>query len=131
MYLALAGFVASLVAHGAGFFGVARPLGLDPWPLHYGVFVVAVPVLLVMWRLRQYFPPEQVGQAAMRGCPPWMKTTLRVLIGYAFLSFAAFLLFESGTRGMAGELRGFSGHWLLAYFSAFAILYSASKAPTP
>jgi hypothetical protein len=32
--LALAGFVVSSVAHFAGYVGIERPFGINPWPLH-------------------------------------------------------------------------------------------------
>lgn len=127
MYLALAGFVASLVAHVAGYMGIERPFGFNPWPLHVGLFIVWGPVVMVAQRLSKEFPQKDMWKATLRGCPPWMSNVLYILFGYAFLSFFVFVLLEPKSGNEASTIRGFSGHWLIFYYAAFAILYSAIK----
>jgi hypothetical protein len=124
MYLALLGFLASLTAHLASHMGIAKPFGLDPMPLHMGIFVVFVPAVLVSRRLAPGHWRTNYWKTALRGCPAWMRTGLYVIFGYAFLNFIAVMLGEK-TVGGATALRGFSGHWMVFYYGAFAIMYSA------
>ena len=125
MYLALVGFIASLGAHLAGYMGIEKPFGFNPWPLHLGIFVVWIPAIFVMQRLSREFPRKDMWKATLRGCPREMRTALYVISGYAFLSFFAFIFLEAGSGEQAKTLRGFSGHWLVFYYAAFAILYSS------
>ena len=127
MYLALAGFFASLIAHLAGYMGIEKPFGFDPWPLHLGIFIVWLPAVLVSQRLSKEFPQKDMWKATLRGCPPWMRKTLYVLFGYAFLSFFAFMALDATSGSKASTVRGFSGHWPIFYYAAYAILYSASQ----
>lgn len=125
MYVALTGFIASLVAHIAGYMGIEKPFGFDPWPLHIGIFVVWLPAVLVAQRLSKDFPQKDMWKATLRGCPSWMRNGLYALFGYAFLSFFLFMALDSTSGNEASTVRGFSGHWLIFYFAAYAILYSA------
>lgn len=125
MYLALVGFVASLIAHLCGYVGIDKPFGISPWPLHVGIFIVWFPAVLVFHNLSKDFPQRDMWKAALRGCPNWMRTLLYVIGGYAFLSFFAFMAIDSFSSSEASTIRGFSGHWLIFYYAAFVILYSA------
>ena len=125
--LALAGFFVSLIAHLAGYAGVERPFGINPWPLHVGIFVVWLPAVLAAMRLSKDVPQKDMWKATLRGCPKWMKHLLYGLFGYAFLSFFVFFVSAGGAESEANTIRGFSGHWLIFYFAAFAILYSYVK----
>lgn len=127
-FLASLGFGASLVTHVAGFLGISRPFGFDPWPLHGGIFVVWFPAVFVAIRLTRDFPQKDYWKAALRGCPQWMRHGLYVVGAYAVISFVVFFATTAQLSGAEEEhqvLRGFSGHWLIFYFAAFAILYSA------
>jgi len=126
--LALVGFMASLIAHLAGYAGIERPFGFDPWPLHAGIFIVWLPTILAAQKLSKGFPQSEMWKASLRGCPNWMRYVLYALFGYAFLSFFAFFLSIGGSiETEAGTIRGFSGHWLIFYFAAFAVLHSYTK----
>jgi rRNA maturation protein Nop10 len=125
--VALIGFIASLIAHLAGYAGIDHPLGLDPWPLHVGIFVVWLPAVLAAQKLSKDFPQKDMWKATLRGCPKWMRYTLFGLFGYAFLSFFAFFLTVGKSHDEANTIRGFSGHWLIFYFAAFAILQSYAR----
>lgn len=122
--LALLGFIASLAAHIAGYAGIERPFGINPWPLHVGIFVVWFPAVLASMKLSKDFPQKDMWKAALRGCPKWMRYALYGLFGYAFLSFFAFFVSAGDGENEASTVRGFSGHWLIFYFAAFAILRS-------
>ena len=125
MYLALVGFFASFAAHIAGFMGIEKPFGFSPWPLHIVIFIVWLPAVLVAQRLSKDFPQKDMWKATLRGCPPWMRKILYILFGYAFLSFFAFIVLDANSGKEASIVRGFSGHWLIFYFAAYAMLYSA------
>ncbi|MFT6634317.1 hypothetical protein [Alcanivorax sp.] len=122
--LALLGFIASLAAHIAGYAGIERPFGINPWPLHVGIFVVWFPAVLASMKLSKGFPQKDMWKAALRGCQKWMRHALYGLFGYAFLSFFAFFVLAGDGENEASTVRGFSGHWLIFYFAAFAILRS-------
>jgi hypothetical protein len=128
--IALAGFIASLLAHIAGYAGIDHPLGFDPWPLHGGIFLVWVPAVLAAQNLSRDFPQKDMWKATLRGCPKWIRYMLFGLFGYAFLSFFAFFISTGNSPSEASTIRGFSGHWLLFYFAAFAILLSYSRVTT-
>lgn len=122
--LALLGFIASLVAHLAGYAGIDRPFGMNPWPLHVGIFIVWFPAVLASMQLSKGFPQKDMWKAALRGCPKWMRYAFYGLFGYAFLSFFALSVSAGNGENEASTVRGFSGHWLIFYFAAFAILRS-------
>lgn len=105
--------------------GIEKPFGFSPWPLHVGIFVVWLPAVLVAQRLSKEFPQKDMWKATLRGCPPWMRKTLYILFVYAFLGFFAFIALDASSGKEASTVRGFSGHWLIFYFAAYAILYSA------
>lgn len=131
--IALFGFIVSLIAHLAGYAGIGHPLGLDPWPLHVGIFIVWLPAVLAAQKLSKDFPKKEQLKAILRGCPKWMRYMLFGLFYYAFLSFFAFFftgisfIFTGNHQSVASTVRGLSGHWLIFYFAAFAILQSYSR----
>jgi len=128
--VALVGFAASLITHLAGYADIERPFGINPWPLHVGLFIVCFPAVLAAQKLSKDFSQSEFWTASLRGCPDWMHYSLLVLFGYAFLSFFVFLISGgSSPDNEASTIRGFSGHWLLFYFGAFAVLHSYSKLP--
>lgn len=126
--LALIGFGASLITHLAGYVGIDRPFGINPWPLHVGVFIVLIPTVIAARHLTKDFLRKDMWKAALRGCPNWMRYLLFAIFGYAILSFFGFIFFsfDSGDNE-ASTIRGFSGHWLIFYFAAYAILHSYSN----
>jgi hypothetical protein len=131
LVMSAVGFVASLVSHVCSLLGVDGPLGDRTMLLHMGIFVVWFPAILAARRVGRDAPQKDQWKAALRGCPEWMRYALYGLFGYTFLNFALFL-FRAHGRGSSGPggsaspsvVRGFSGHWMLFYFAAFAMLYS-------
>lgn len=124
MFLALAGFFASLIAHVCGYMGIDKPFGISPWPLHVGIFVVFFPAVLASQKLSKNYPQNDMWRAALRGCPPWMLQFFYILFGYAILSFIGFAMLNAGNKSESSTIRGFSGHWLIFYYASFAMLYS-------
>lgn len=90
--------------------------------LHVGVFVVFIPAVLLQKRLVISGNRSQIWAELLRGCPGWVKPTLYLLFGYAFLNF--FRDFVNRPQVPSPPLRMFSGHWMLFYFAAFAIIWS-------
>ncbi len=62
-----------------------------------GLFLVWLPTVLLMNRLTREFKQKDLWKAALRGCPPWMRTSLWIVLGTVFfLTFA--LPFLSGSN---------------------------------
>jgi hypothetical protein len=133
MYLAGLGLVLSVIVHVSALLGTPSPLGEIAWGLHIGIFIVWLPAVIVAMSLVKDFKQKDYWKAALRGCPKWMKNLTYFFFGYAILNFALFIILEivsgnskesrSGTP--PNVFRGFSGHWMVFYCAAMAILYSA------
>jgi len=123
-----AGLVLSVISHICALRGVAGPLGDLTWLLHIGIFIVWLPAILAVQRLSGNVPRRDLWQAALRGCPGWMRYGMYGLFGYAMINFLIFAQAagkHQGTGPMPPDVvRGFSGHWMVFYGAAFAILHS-------
>jgi len=126
--IAGAGLVLSLFVHITALAGIESPLGRAAWALHGGIFLVWLPAVLAAQRLTTHANRADMWRMALRGCPPWMKYLTYFFFGYAFLNFAFFVIRGFSRKPTEIEsLRGFSGHWMLFYGAAMAILYSYIK----
>src|SRR5262245_11781137 len=121
------GFALSLLVHLGAWVGVAPPKAA--WGLHIGIFVVWVPTVLVSQQLTRHFTRRELWKAALRGAPAWTAIALKCLMVYAIANFVLFMFQD--TQGQesndALQARGFSGHWLMFYGAAAAVLYSAAQ----
>jgi hypothetical protein len=133
LVLAAVGFVLSVAAHGMALAGVPIPGGKLVWNLHIGIFIVWIPTVLVAYRATRYANRKDFWRVALAGCPPWMRRGFLVLFGYAILNFVLFLASnpprQSTDDAPLTVIRGFSGHWMIFYGAAFAVLYSRIHAP--
>ena len=134
MFLAGAGFVASVVAHVASIAGIELPGGRNWFVLHAGIFAVWIPAILVMNRFRGRVSKKDIWKTAFAGSPVWMLTALKVIFGYSFVSFFLFVVnapshSKQSPVSLPAEIRAFSGHWMIFYSVAFATLYSARERP--
>ena len=139
--LSALGLALSLIVHLAAIAGIDLKLGNSIFALHIGIFVVWLPAVLLTIRMRRGNRNSAWGFGTMSwkqvlsGCPSWMTYLLYGLFVYVFLNFFLFMGHaESGASPdespSSPEIaRGFSGHWLLFYYAAFAIAYSAFKRP--
>jgi hypothetical protein len=133
MALAALGFAISLGVHLLALSGRLPPGGKAVYAMHFGLFVVWIPAVLVAMRLSQGQRSRLSWDQILDGCPAWMRYAAMGLFGYAFLNF--FLAFGiPAQNNFGGELtpevlRGFSGHWMLFYGLAFATLLSAYRKP--
>lgn len=135
LVLAACGLALSVGAHLTGLVGATTPGGKLVWGLHLGIFVVWIPAVIVSLRTTRYAVQKDFWRVALAGCPVWMRRALNVLIGYAVLNFAVFIVTSVGESAQpVGDappsvIRGFSGHWMVFYGTAFAVLYSRIHAP--
>jgi hypothetical protein len=125
MWIAAAGLVASVIVHVSSLFGLPQPFGAAAWGLHVGIFIVWVPAVLVAQKLSRGARQADFWRAVLRGCPSWMRRVLYVLFAYTFINFFAGIAL--GPESEADNFRIFSGHWMLFYFAAMAMLYSADR----
>jgi hypothetical protein len=134
MWLAACGLGLSVAANVMALTGMTIPLGKYVWGLHIGIFIVWLPTVLVAQRITRNSNRKDFWKIALSGCPVWMRRALYVLMGYAILNFVLFMITSAGQPKPTGEapasvIRGFSGHWMIFYGVAFAVLYSATRAP--
>lgn len=122
--LAALGLLASLTVHVSSLAGLTNPLGSAAWVLHGGVFVVWLPTVMVAQRVMKHATQANFWKVILRGCPPWMRLGAYILFPYAMINFfVSVALIESG--GEVNDLRLFSGHWMVFYYIAGAMLWSA------
>jgi hypothetical protein len=87
MVLSAVGIVLCLSFYLLGVTGIC-PVPLRNTPvLFVGVFVVWLPTVILVNRLTRDFKQKDLWKAALRGCPPWMRIALWVVVGCAFVSF--------------------------------------------
>ena len=135
MCLAAAGFLLSVVAHVLALAGVSMPGGNLVWGLHVGIFIVWIPTVLVSIQITRFSNRKDYWKIVLAGCPGWMRSAVYVLFGYAILNFVFFMgsvgsqSKHLGAAPPAAVVRGFSGHWMVFYAVAFAVLYSRIRAP--
>lgn len=121
MLLAGTGLVLSGLAHIAALFGFELPA--VTMGLHFGVFIVWIPAMLVSHSATNRVARKDYWKAALQGCPTWLKYMVYGFFAYAFINF--FLFFFSSSGSTSGAIRGFSGHWMLFYSAALAMFYAA------
>lgn len=106
------------------------------WMLHVGIFVVWFPTVLVANRRVGNARRKDYWDAVFKGSPIWFKYVVYAFLAYAFLNFLIFLPQAPGKKDYPGDgtpvvvWRGFSGHWMVFYAAALAILYSAARTPS-
>jgi hypothetical protein len=100
------------------------------WILHVGIFVVWFRAVFIAQKRVGNVNRKDFWKVVLKGSPEWMRYMVYGFFGYAFLNFALFAA-RGGTAGTSGlnppatVWRGFSGHWMVFYSAALAILYSA------
>ena len=136
MVLAACGLALSIAAHCMALAGVPIPGGKLVWGLHIGIFVVWIPTVLTSMQTTRYANRKDFWKVALAGCPVWMRRASYVLFGYAILNFIVFFATTANQpkQKQTGDapssvIRGFSGHWMVFYGAAFAVLYSRIHAP--
>lgn len=136
MVLAACGLALSIAAHGMALAGVPIPGGKFVWGLHVGIFVVWIPTVLTSMQTTRHAGRKDFWKVALAGCPVWMRRAGYVLFAYAILNFVVFMVTTANQpkQQQTGDappsvIRGFSGHWMVFYGAAFAVLFSRIHAP--
>jgi len=128
--LSLLGFVLSVWIHLAAIMGHAPDTVF--WALHIGIFVVFVPAVFVAQKRVGYAGRKDLWKVIFQGSPTWMLYLLYALFGYVFINFfwcMTQLPAQHHTGTTPGEWRLFSGHWMVFYYAAFAVHYTAAAQP--
>ncbi|RYD77192.1 MAG: zinc ribbon domain-containing protein [Verrucomicrobiaceae bacterium] len=136
-FLALStiGLVLSIGAHVMALTGIPLPSGKLVWGLHAGIFVVWLPAVLISMQTTRHASRKDFWKVALAGCPIWMRRGFYVLFGYAILNFVVLAATTGRQPKQPSDstrpfvVRIFSGHWMVFYGAAFAILYSRLHAP--
>jgi len=126
--LAAVGFVALLAIHCTALFGATYLF--EHWLkfLVFGLFIVWLPTVLVMGHLTREFKQKDIWRAALRGCPQWLRRSLWILFGYAWVGFFVFpMIYGGGMDLPANKARSMSGVLLAFYSIAACVLYSATR----
>ncbi len=153
-YLALIGFVLSLLVHLCALAGMDVATAVPAvFGLHVAMFAVFIPfVLSINKRFGRRARLSELAQLL----PRWVRVLMFLLFAYVIVNFFLFLAATGGgspsqqengqfilqyqgklirvltaqeyTAFKANEVRGFSGHWLLFYFVPFAYFFFAKKA---
>jgi hypothetical protein len=130
--LSTVGFVLSLWVH----FGAVAGRRVAPapffWILHMGIFVVWFPAVMVAQRQVGNLNRKDFWKVILKGSPDWVRYLVYGFLGYAVVNFMYFFFQaptgrDDGANPPAIVWRGFSGHWMVFYLSALAILYSAAR----
>lgn len=154
-WIALGGFVVSLVVHTAAILGTdVQERFPFIWILHVGMFIVFVPMVLAVRK-----QPGRGNIMALLGTfSPWAGVIAPLLFAYVIVNFGIFMVGSAdGTPALregkyvlhhkgevireisateyhernAAVLRGFSGHWLLFYFVPFVFFAARREAGNP
>jgi Protein of unknown function (DUF3592) len=100
------------------------------WLLHLGIFVVWIPAVFVAKQRVGNLNRKDLWKVCLSDVPDWVRYLLYGFFAYAFINFMyGFIKFPNGNSSTLGTppsvWRIFSGHWMLFYFAALVILYSA------
>ncbi len=121
--VSLAGLLASVGCHLAGWLGADPPWGQALFVLHVGIFPLWFPLVFFANRT---MPKGARGNLdhLLAELPRWARVAVGVLFLYALVNFAYFMWlvrqFPKKEVPFAVVLRGFSGHWMMFYGVAAA-----------
>lgn len=122
--VAAAGFCADAVLHIAALTGSGALFQRFAVWLFPVLFVEWIATIFLMNRLTRDVRRRELWKAALRGCPPWMRTTAYVIFGYAWVGvFANTALL--GSSSPLATARAASGMMLAFYGVAACVIYSA------
>jgi len=131
VFLSGIGLVVSLWVHLGAVMGRRVAPEAFFWMLHVGIFVVWFPAMFVAQRLVGNISRKDLWKVVLKDSPDWMRYMVYGFFGYAIVNFLFFMTKTpsggSGANPPAVVWRGFSGHWMLFYSAALAILYSAAR----
>src|SRR5438105_10873600 len=101
--------------------GSYRLTSREPPLLFIGIFVVWLPTVLLLNTLTRDFKQKDLWKAALRGCPPWMRTTLWIVVG-GVMAITFIPLIAGRNPGEGPE--GFGLFPIAFYAVSFCVMYS-------
>jgi len=126
------GFVLSLWVHLGAVAG--RRVAPAPlfWILHMAIFIVWFSAVMVAKRQVGNLRRKDLAKVIFKGFPDWVRYLVNGFLAYAFINFMYFVTQAPTHSNEGGDppamvWRGFSGHWMVFYLYALAILYSAAR----
>lgn len=126
--LSIFGLIASIVVHLLAIINAPIPFEKNTWLLHMGIFIVWLPTIIMGNQTTGNFPRKDFWESSLRGAPRWVKPIITIFGAYTLINFLIFIIltFNIDPKNVpeSVKLRGFSGHWMLFYSAASAILYS-------
>jgi hypothetical protein len=154
--IAILGLILSALAHASALYGIDVTKSFPAvWGLHFGIFVVWLPSILILKEKQQLLQLDNkpsfnpfTGFAKLKillkDSPSWMQGVCVVLMFYASFNFFRTEIFHIDAplaresrnilQNHTDTVRIFSGHWLFFYFIAATILYpfkSSNTNPSP
>lgn len=136
MLLAACGLALSIAAHIMALAGIPIPGGSHVWLLHIGIFIVWIPAVLVSVQMTRHSRRKDHLKVVLAGCPVWVRRGFPILFGYVIINFFWFMVATAdqpkqpqSPATSLSDVRGFSGHWMMFYAAALAVLYSRIHAP--
>jgi hypothetical protein len=130
--LSAVGLIVSVWVHVAAVMG--RLVVPEPFffLIHLGIFVVWIPAIMVSKQRLGNLRRKDYWKEISKGSPEWVRYGVYGLFAYAFLNFLYFMKTQLPNGDKSGPpsaavWRGFSGHWMVFYSVALAILYTAAK----
>ena len=137
MLLAGAGFLVALAIHLGAILDVPIPEAWRPWAREYipgvlgaGIFVVWLPTVLLSTRIPGAHRINGVSWSVLlRGCPVWMRNLCIGVFIYGFINFFVGISTIDNASEVWGETRIFTGHYLIFYGAAFAVMFSIFNKP--
>lgn len=126
------GLILSLYAHIGALHGQQVVPDAFFWGLHVGIFPIWIPVVFIGKRLSKDAPRKQdYWKFALKDAPDWMRYMVYGFFVYAIVNFMIFIA-HAPAKQLPGNpppmvWRGFSGHWMVFYAAAMAVLYSAAN----
>jgi hypothetical protein len=130
--LALAGLALSIWVHVGALFGRQVAPDFFFWGLHIGIFVVFLPAVLVAQKRVGRTSGKDFWKAVTKDSPDGLRYLLNFFFAYAIFNFIIFFFQVAPLGKQIGPpsplvWRGFSGHWMVFYLAAYAILSSAAR----
>lgn len=129
--LSAMGLTLSFILHVTAYLGIDLGLGKNVNLFFIGIFIVWLPTVIIANKNAQGGKQSDFWKIAMIGCPDWMKKMTFGIFYYAIFNFILSMIFLSkqspNHTGIPTllELRLMSGHEMVFYSAALAVLYSA------
>jgi hypothetical protein len=112
--LAFAGFCISVIAHFATFVNAPGAQMSHVWPLHVGIFVVFIPMLLAQNRLQAKRPARpRMLLDFFPNVPPLFRFAIRICVAYTIVYFILFMVFQGVREHRDGYIEDRNGRHVL------------------